>query len=109
MRSCSAVSTVYGGIRLFGLIAWLLPIQPISVPRLLGRMPAPKVRRAPTKVRSGPARPFAPVPAMRWQAEQPPVSNRRAPSTRHATGARPPRKLGDAVGMEHVCDTLLIL
>jgi hypothetical protein len=28
-------------MRLFGLIDWLSPIQPISVPRVLGRMPAP--------------------------------------------------------------------
>ena len=58
-------------MRLPGLIAWLSPIQPISVPRLLGRMPAPSERREPDVRQVGPGEPLAAVPAMRWQAAQP--------------------------------------
>ena len=41
-------------MRLLGLIDWLSPIHPISVPRVLGRMPAPSDCREPMCVRSGP-------------------------------------------------------
>ena len=39
---------------------------------VLGRAPAPIVGREPRRERSGPTAPWAPVPAMLWQAPQPP-------------------------------------